>query len=484
MAKQLFNSSEKSDFIVNMTEEKFSKLASWGLLSSVFLTSVSAAIPVISDMKAYSLTSIGITLGGIFCMVLALIGAMKKYIDRRTLIPAAAMGVTLVWAVISMINSYDYFVSLNGYPGRGEGLLTLIFYASFFITAASIKTDKARKTLLWGILANGVLNSIVGLVQIFTGYLSDYKYVSLKTEINAASGFSQSPLFLAMVLSVSIAVAMCGLALFEGKKAKIFCIASICLFSFVNMFTYSLIGICGTVLAAIIGIIMIIAAKAPKINLLSVFGVIVPAAAAVVIVNCGLIGNIDSYRLYDGRILWFADSYMRLNSSGDCDSERVDIDDTADVYHFINRKTTDIISKNGLVGTGPDQLVFPQIYNFGLEDIENAYIEDIAIINKGTFDRAYNDYLNTAATRGIPSAIALVVTILGTLAAGVASYRKSRNNITLCMVLLTAMGGLLYLICCSSMAFTPIFWAVAGCSLVNLNIIKEKKLEKSKNSKK
>lgn len=467
MAKQLFNSSEKSNFILNMTEEKYSKLASWGLVLSVLLTSLSAAIPLITGEKVYVLTAVGMTLGGVFCMVLALIGAMKKYISKSVLLPVVAVGFGLVWAVVSMINSYDINVSLNGFPGRNEGILALLFYASFFITAAAIKGDKARKFLLYGILGNGLLNCLVSLVQIFTGEFSDYSKIAMKIAANAASGLSQSPIFLAMVLSITIAAAFMGLAIFEGKKSKIFCIITICLSAFVIMFTYSLVGICGIVLAVLAGIVMIFAAKAPKKNLLAVLGVIIPAAVSVVIVNCGVIGNIDSYRLYDGRILWFADSYMRINSSGEYDTDLVDIDDTYDVYYTLNRKTMNIISANGLTGTGPDQLVYPQIYNYGIEDPETASVEEVVIYNRGAFDRVYNEYLYTAATRGIPSAIAFAVTILGVLAIGFGNYKKRKNNITLAMTLMTAMGALLFLICCSSTAFMPIFWAIAGACMVN-----------------
>lgn len=467
MAKQLFNTTEKSNFILNLTEEQYSKLASRGLAATILLSSITTAIPVLSGIKMYSLSSVGVTVGGVLCMILALIGGIKKYVSKKIAVPAAAMGFSLLWAIISMVNSYDVLISINGYPGRGEGVLAIMFYGCIFLTASCIKTEKARKDLLWGILANGLLNSFVGIVQIFTGEISDFSKVSLKIEINAASGFSQSPIFLAMVLSISIVAAICGLIFFEGKKSKVICGVSICLFSFVNMFTYSLVGICGTALAAVAGIIILLAAKAPKKNLLSILGIIVPAAAAVVIVNCGVIGNIDSYRLYDGRILWFADSYMRLNASGEADSNLVDIDDTADVYYYMSRKTNDLISKYGLVGTGPDQLVYPQLYNFGLMEADAVYVEDIAGLNKGTFDRMYNEYLNTAATRGIPSAIAFAVSIIGAFAVGVLNYRKTKNKLTLGLVLITVMGGLLFIICCSSTAFTPIFWAIAGCSTIN-----------------
>lgn len=467
MAKQLFNSSEKSNFILNMTEEKYSKLSSWVLVLTVLLTSLSSAIPLITGDKVYVMTSIGMTLGGVFCMVLALIGAMKKYISKAVLFPVGAVGFGLIWALVSMINSYDMNVAFNGFPGRNEGVLALLFYASFFLTAASLKGDKARNFLLYGILGNGLLNSAVSLVQIFKGEFSDYSKVSLNLAINAASGLSQSPIFLAMVLSITIAAAFMGLTIFEGKKSKIFCIINICLSAFVIMFTYSFVGICGIVLAVIAGIVMILAVKAPKKNLLAVFGAIIPAVVSVVIVNSGLIGDIDSYRLYDGRILWFADSYMRINSSGDFDSELVDIDDTYDVYYTLNRKAMNIISANGLTGTGPDQLVYPQIHNYGIENPETASVEDVAIFNKGSFDRVYNEYLNTAATRGIPSAIAFAAAVLGVLAIGFGNYKKRKNKVTLAVTLITAMGALLFLICCSSTAFTPIFWMLAGACLVN-----------------
>lgn len=230
------------------------------------------------------------------------------------------------------------------------------------------------------------------------------------------------------------------------------------------MFTYSLIGICGAVLAVIAAFITIFAMKAPKINLLSVFSVIIPAAAAVIIVQAGVIGNINNYRLYDGRILWFADSYMRLASSGDFDLSVVDIDSTEDVYYTLNSKTMNIISENALTGTGPDQLIYPQIYTYGPLGPDSA-VEDIAIYNRGTFDKVYNEYLNTAATRGILSAIAFIVTLLGVLIIGFRSFKKSRNGMTLCMTLLTAIGAAIFLIGCSNTAFSPIFWAIAGCNV-------------------
>nr|MDE5853569.1 hypothetical protein [Ruminococcus sp.] len=92
MAKQLFNSSEKSNFILNLTEEKYSKLASFGLLTACFTTSIATAIPVISGEQVYAVSSAGLAIAGVICMILAMIGGIKKYIDKKALIPVCALG--------------------------------------------------------------------------------------------------------------------------------------------------------------------------------------------------------------------------------------------------------------------------------------------------------------------------------------------------------------------------------------------------------
>lgn len=462
MAKQLFNSSEKSNFILNLTEEKYSKLASFGLLTACFTTSIATAIPVISGEQVYAVSSAGLAVAGVICMILAMIGGIKKYIDKKSLVPVCALGFMLIWGVISLINSYDMGISFYGYTGRGEGLLAIIFYCCFFITAASIKRDKAFTTLIYGIIGAGLLNSVFGLIQVFTGKISAYRMVSIEIQANAASGLAQSPLFLAMLLTLSLTASLMGFIFMKKKSGKIFCIVSACIFSFTMMFTYSLIGICGIVFAVVSAVIAIFVMKESKIKLLSLPSVIVTAVLAVVLVQAGVIGNINQYRLYDGRILWFADSYYRISASGDFNSDVVDIDSTSDVYYYLNRKTMNIISAHALTGTGAEQLVFPQLYTFGTAG-EDGEISDIIVENRGTFDKVYNEYLYTAGTRGIPSAVALVFVLLAVLFIGFRNFKSGKKWQSLCILILTVGGVLIFLIGCSNITFSPIFWAVAGC---------------------
>ncbi|MDO4863439.1 MAG: hypothetical protein Q4A05_04635 [Ruminococcus sp.] len=468
MAKEIFHTSEKSNFILNMTEEKYSKLASYGLLAALFTTSLATAIPVIVHDSMYELSAAGLAVAGVMCMILALISLMKKYIRGKVVFPICAFAAMLLWGVVSLINSYDVGISFYGYNGRGEGLLALIFYLCFFITGASIKREKVLKTVVYGLAGLGLLNSAFGLIQVFTGKISNYRMISIEVQANAASGLSQSPLFLAMVLTLVITSSLIAAVSVKGKASKVFFIVTACICSFTMMFTYSLIGICGAVFAVIAAIAAVFALRVSKAGLLSVLAVIVPAAAAVGLVQAGLIGNLSQYRLYDGRILWFADSYYRISASGEPDLKNIDLDDTYEVYYKLNSKTMNIISLNKLTGTGPEQLVFPQLYTYGDSGAdENSPINEVVIANKGTFDKVYNEYLYTAATRGIPSLIALVLVLVPVLFIG-AKRTKKGTWVQVCMFILSLGGVLIFFIGCSNTAFSPIFWAVAGCSIAQI----------------
>ncbi|MDE6666562.1 MAG: O-antigen ligase family protein [Ruminococcus sp.] len=462
MSKQLFNTTEKSNFILNMTEEKYSQLAVFGLSSACFTTAVFAVIPEFADKLSYSIVSGGLAVSGVICMILALIAVMKKYIDPKKNLPFCAFGAMIIWGIVSLINSYSVSTSFYGFSGRGEGLLAIVFYFGFFITAMSVKREKAINIIINSLIASGLLHSVFALIQVFTGKLSHYRFVSLKLHVNAANGLAQSPIFLAMVLSLALTAALVTAVLTDNRKRRIFCIVSACVFSFVMMFTYSVMGITGIILAVLSAGISVFIRKSPKIKLVSLFSAIIPAIVSVIIVNAGLVGEISSYKLYDGYTLWWADSYMRLSASGDYDSSKLDISDTMAVYSYLNNTTYNIIKKYPLTGTGPDQLVYPQLYTYGGLDPETASINDIIALNRGTFDKVYNEYLYTAATRGIPSLIALILILVSVLLNGFRKIKKSPSDTTVCTFMMFVCGIIIFFIGCENITFSPIFWTASG----------------------
>lgn len=470
MAKQLFNSSENSNFILNLTEEKYSKLASYGLVSALSLVPVFTAVPEIAGNNGlYSLASAGLSIAGVICMILAIIAAIKKYINGKMLIPVCAMGIMVLWGAVSLLNSYDKAIGFYGFSGRGEGLLAIIFYFCFFVTAASLKKEKAFETVLNGVVGAGLLHAVFGLIQTFTGYFSTYKMITASLKANAASGLAQSPLFLAMVLSISITAAITGAVVTDNKKRRIFYLAAAGVMSMTSMFTYSLIGLCGLAFAAVAAIITVFAVKAPKKRLVSILAIAAPAFASFLIVNAGLIGDLASYRLHDGEILWWADSFYRLSASGAPDADRVDLSDTFDVYYYLNNKTMNLISASPLTGTGPEQLVFPQLYtDQGPTGTKLTELEDIVMNNTGTFDKVYNEYLYTAATRGVPSLIALATVMIAVIAIGMKNVRRKRSWTSICFYMMTLCGTVIFLVGCSNITFAPFFWIAAGISCSEL----------------
>lgn len=470
MAKTIFKSSEKSNFILNMTEEQYGKLASVGLVAACFTTSLFTILPTVSDTATYTFSAAGLAVSGVICMILALIALVKKYISRRIMLPAAAFGAMLLWSVVSMIFSYDFNVSFYGFPQRGEGIMALIYYFSFFITAASIKRSKSVSVLITGVIGIGLLNSIWSLIQIFADKLSYFAYLKISPYINtpAASGLAQSPIFLAMLLSLSLTAASADCILTESKKRRIFDIFCICLFSFVLIFTRTIMGAFGVAFGIAAMIITAIKGKVSKKRLLSVLVIVLSAIAAFIIGATIKSGAKDGYKFYDGYILWSDDAFQRIGSSGIYNTNRVDIEDPLDVYSYLNGETLKIIKKYPITGTGPEQLVYPQIYTRG-DFAEDAPVSDFAALNAGTFDKVYNEYLYTAATRGIPSLIALLTVIVSVLLIVRRKNKGIYSQIDLTTGLLTICGTLAFFIGCSNITFSPIFWACAGAACTELN---------------
>lgn len=453
MAKTIFNTSEKSNFILNLTAEKYSQIASVSLILPCILISL-ATIPCELDIEkiSYPIISGALALCGVICMIMAVIAFIKGYIKKKRLIPVLSFGAMILWGVVSLINSYDKDVSFYGFNGRGEGLLAIIFYFCFLVTASAVSENKFKIKIFDSLTAMGIINSFWALPQIFIDSMpSKYDYIVSAGDVNACSGLSQSPLFLAMVLSLALVSTLVGSVLFEGKKRKIIYTASSVLFAFVMIFTYSLISVVGIALSVIAVTVTILIKKSPKINFLKPVGVIVSALCAVLLVNSGAVCENSSYSLHDGALMWF-DSFNRIGSSGNFSTKDFDVENTADVYSYLNSKTFEIIKKYPLVGTGEENLVYPQLHS-SYNIIENS----------GTFDKNYNEYLYVTATRGIPSLIFFLAVLVSVIYIGFRKLKADKNDVcTYISMFITLCGVIIFFIGVGNITFSPLFWIFAG----------------------
>lgn len=478
MAKTLFKSSEKSNFILNLTEEQYAKFASLALLAGCFATSVAAAVPEINSSVSYTIAATGLTVSGVFGLIAAVIALLKKYIKGALIVPVVAFAGMLGFGVLSLVNGYDSDIGLYGFSQRGEGLMAILYYFGFFVTAASVRREKAAKALLYGIVGIGLLNALWAVIQIITEKYIFYSFAALSVAASVLSpaGLSQSPIFLSMLLTLSLTAAMAISMTEETKWLRIAAAASGSLFAFVMVFTRTFVGICGVFIGMAAGIIIVLARKKPTSRIIAVYAVFFATVLGIVLAGTVKNGTDNKskfkYRLYDGYILWSADAYRKNSSSGNYNPSDVDIEDTYDVYTYLNNETIDIIKRYPLDGTGPEQLVYPQLYTRG-DFTETAPVTDYIDLNSGTFDKCYNEYLYTAATRGIPSLLFMLAALFSTVFLGRKKLRSDNSDLSAVFFVLTLTGMLIFLIGCSNITFSPIFWACAGMTCAR--IVPEKK---------
>ncbi|MBQ6558364.1 MAG: hypothetical protein IJL81_03215, partial [Clostridia bacterium] len=143
--------------------------------------------------------------------------------------------------------------------------------------------------------------------------------------------------------------------------------------------------------------------------------------------------------------------------------------------------TLKLIKKYPMTGTGPEQLVYPQLYTMGVGVNSYNEISEIIPNNDGTFDKVYNEYLYTAATRGIPSLIALAALLIWVIASGRKRLKNAPAESTV-LYFAALTGILIFFVGCSNITFSPIFWAAAGASGAVVKPVKPK-AEKRKRKK-
>ena len=136
-----------------------------------------------------------------------------------------------------------------------------------------------------------------------------------------------------------------------------------------------------------------------------------------------------------------------------------------------------MIKENALVGTGPENLIFPQVNEqIIMSDGSMRIAGESGTSNEGTFDKVYNEFLYVAATRGIPSLIAFVVLLVSVLAKGIGKLRKNKCGIIEIFSVAAVIGGIgVMLAGVSNITFAPIFWICAGLCAGNASAFKPKK---------
>ncbi len=498
MAKTIFNTSEKSNFIVNMKEETLNKMIIRTLIGACILI---PALSVISELlamfnknapnfiKSESLLDtinrlpeafkpdVGIIIIGVLSMIIVMIAVAKKITGKSLIAPFCIIAVLMGLGAISMLQSISFETAFYGQDGRGEGLLTLIFYSFLFFMGTLVKSKKAITKFLDFMVGMGLFQCLWSLLHILDiGMKSDYDRILtvLRKDVFLASGTAGSPVTFAMILTITLAISTTGMLYDGSKKRRIFYGISSLMFIFFAIKTSTLIGLVGVILVLALSLITAIIKLRKKENEVAFKPVFVKFIALTALVAISVVFNAFSpqiynttglfndepvekgYYLYDGAIVW-EDSFYRLATSGPYVAKIADFDalNPVDTYSYLWGETIATVKENPFFGVGADCLIYTQ----------TDTVSDV-IYDQNTFDRPYNDYLYIAVTRGIPSLIAylaLIFLVMKKAFGGVTVFMKQKSEWIGAGLLIAIIAYLLVsFIGISVNTVAPYFWIILG----------------------
>lgn len=470
-AKTIFRTTEKSNFILNMTPESYHRYNLKILMGFLILMPLFSMI--LEFVKVYSVPGMALSVTGVFAIVFVFIGFMKSETPKTLFLPAGILGAMLVWGLVSLYNSYFYSISLFGADGRNEGWLSLLFYGSFFLLGAQLGTDSNRLKLLHGMFWMGLAECLWSIPQMlpidFPSYYRNLEPLLL-FRVYLPSGLTGSPVFLAILLSVLLIPAMLESIFTENGKHRILDILCVICFSLTAVRTQCLTGIIGIGLSVVFVLIYGLIRKKGKRTAMR-------TGAAVAAILLGLVWNavspsvnqsysrksgeavsvVNAISFYDNAVLW-EDSSYRLEVSGyyfENDTSNPNgnfrMDSLAESYGYLWKNTLKIISRFPLAGSGPDSLVYPQLYQ-----------SRVVSRNPNTFDRCNNYYLYLAGTMGIPMLILFLVLMILTLIRGGKGCKMNNNWLHISIFSAVVLYLVLMLISSGSITIAPLFWMLAG----------------------
>ena len=501
--KHLFGSSEKSDFIVNMSVEKAQKLCGiYSIIGVLILAAISIPYYFTQHIKYSSDAESGRTIYlnekfiffistavlavGFIGFVFFLIANMKKITDlksRKGLI--VGLGIIVV-TVISCLASENIFYSIYGYIDRSEGLLAIIGYWGIFCTGMTITTSEWRIKLSDFIVGIGLFQSVVGILQVipatakiipnyFNGLflrfgtttekagefvIKDINGQGIYQDKQVASGFLCTPHALAAVATVAFMFAAIGFIFDKSRGRKIFYAVSAPVIAAAGFLTCTETAVVGISAALVLALVFGIVKSAKE-------GKFAPAGAALctVIISAavgGVLFGTKTAEFLDEKII-YTDSNVRLSVTSipyiEYHQKAVNGETDGSVYSLFQQDAFNTIQDNPLLGVGPD--------NWPALQQRDCYT-----------DKCYNEFLDLAQTRGIICAGLYVIFLLITVVRGLKAIAGNIDKPEEWVACAALAASLAYIaqsfLNISSVTSSPFLWLSMGL-VWSYNLPKKKK---------
>ena len=474
--KHLFGTTERSDFILNMTPQGTHKLCG---MYSIIAIAVLLAINIpyyfakhtfdfaednirhyADDMFAdyIGILVIGMGLIGFWFF---LVGKMKKEVslkDNRPLIIPALIIAVSAW---SMFASGAISTAFLGYLDRNEGMLTILAYWGFFAGGMAVTDDKWRLKFTDFIVAIGLFNAVIGILQAipalydvmpnkFKDLFVRFGVASAEGEFatsegifekgHCATGLLVTPFAFAAVMTLVFGLAAAGFAFEKSGKKKIFYGASAVAATAGAILSKTIVGIIGISGAAVVLLISAAVkagAKKQKLPLVFALGIVIALSAGTAgVVVSGAVESKDEQVMY-------TDSFYRLSTG----LPRENKDKW--IYPYMWNDGAYVLEQNIITGVGPDN--WSEMYACGC-----------------TSDRCYNEYLDVGMQRGIICMVLYIGFLLLTLAklfrAVAMHFRNEEETNWVAIGLLSSLIGYLVQAFFNSGSnySSPYFWMFCG----------------------
>ena len=501
MPKTIFHTTEKSNFVLNMDLDKYrafcvklltAMLCFIGFAEMIFQLTYSSTVnfnQMVAEggmgaflaLIAVGLRSVAVFFStfGVFVVIAMIVGMMRKQFAKSTAIPYLLVLAMLLWAVGSLLHSYDIRDSLFGQDGRDEGWFALLIYGAVFYVASMLRREKNIRLLLNLTMGFGLVQCLWGFVQSLPiPFPNEYSFVGplLFENLHLPSGLTDSPITYAMLLSMLLCIAIPAVICGKEKKQRTF--ALVCAaFDMLMLFkTQTIAGLLGACFGILLAVILSIVCRKKSAGKAWLMPLVLAGALAVsgvwVFFTPTINGAYRTYNdaplpngfaFYDGGIVW-DDGFYRLSTACPYSAHvehDFEIEDASSVLTYAWSEGTRVIAKDPVWGTGPD--------NFWYEQLRTSMALNG---NSNGVDRPYNDFLFIAATRGVPSLVLYVVLLLLCLIQGIRNRKQTGSWVYLSAVFAVLAFTLTSMVGISVLTVSPLHWMMLGV-LVGVPILED-----------
>ena len=416
------------------------------------LIAIFAPLLIIPETKTYdyNILKFGfLMLAGVVLLILLLINFKKFKLDIKDILIFVFLGLS----ILSTVYSSNIKKSIFGEEGRYEGLLMFVIYICIYIASKKFFIYNRPKKFFDIIF---YVSLIIGVLGILQRHINCWKLYPIFNRL-IASTFGNSNFF-GSYISLILPGAMCAFILYNTKKG--FLLSIILVFNMIASGTRS--AWAAFVLIGIIGIIYLIKNKNRKYFMRALILLI-----TFIIIFIYLYNGLDVVSIINNNLNLFTNKNINMSQYTEKKFKQIiedieilkkeGISNTIGSWRiYIWSMVMELIYKQPLLGCGPDNLQEGLINNCIKSLIE--YVESTGTV----IDKAHNEYMQIAATVGIPA----LIIYLGFLALIVLPKMKiifkDKISFIIFLIILSYLAQAFFNI--STIGVAPVFWMILGLS--------------------